>query len=59
MSVSLALVISVAEHHPLERFRKAGITVAVSHLAGHMVYGLIVGAIWGVTGIRRLRNILK
>jgi len=46
--VSFALVVLVAEHHPLERFQKAGMGVAVAHLLGHLVYGLIIGllAVW-------------
>lgn len=41
--VSFALVIVVAEHHPMEQFRKAGFGVAVLHLAAHVVYGGVVG----------------
>ena len=44
------LVISVAEHHPLEEFREAGLQVAVAHFAGHVIYGLFVGAVLGLTG---------
>ena len=50
--VSFLLVVSVAEHHPLEQFQKAGSEVAVAHLAGHIIYGLIVGAVIGIAGIR-------
>ncbi len=56
MVVSLAIVISVAEHHPLGRFREAGITVAMSHLAGHMIYGLTLGIVFGATGVRLFGN---
>lgn len=49
--VSLALVALVAEHHPLEHFQKAGSEVVVAHMVGHVIYGLIVGAVIGVTGI--------
>lgn len=45
--VSFALVILVAEHHPLERFQRAGIGVAVAHLVAHVVYGVLVGVIAG------------
>jgi hypothetical protein len=41
--VSLLLVIVVAEHHPLERFREAGFRVGVTHVAAHVVYGLVLG----------------
>ena len=49
---SFLLVVAVAEHHPLERFRTAGSEVAVAHLAGHIVYGLLVGIVVGLTGVR-------
>jgi hypothetical protein len=45
--VSFLLVILVAEHHPLPRFQRVGIGVAVAHLAGHIVYGLLVGIVAG------------
>jgi uncharacterized membrane protein YagU involved in acid resistance len=45
--VSFSLVILVAEHHPLERFQQAGMGVAVAHLVGHVVYGLLVGIVAG------------
>jgi hypothetical protein len=49
--VSLLLVVIIAEHHPLERFRQAGLPVAITHIAAHLVYGLVVGAgisLWNV-----------
>jgi hypothetical protein len=45
-------VITVAEHHPLEKFKKAGFTVAVAHLFGHIIYGLSIGIIFSESGIR-------
>jgi hypothetical protein len=42
--VSLLLVVIVAERHPLERFREAGLRVAATHIAAHVVYGFFVGA---------------
>ena len=46
------LVIAVAEHHPLEQFRNAGSQVAIAHFAGHLVYGILVGTVLGLTGAR-------
>jgi uncharacterized protein DUF6789 len=46
------LVVAVAEHHPLERFRRAGLEVAIAHLIGHVIYGVLMGTIVGLTGIR-------
>lgn len=51
MVVSIGIIIVVAEHHPLERFRDAGFEVAVGHVAGHIIYGLILGLIYGITGL--------
>jgi len=52
MVVGFVGVITVAEHHPLEKFKKAGFTVAVAHLFGHIVYGLSIGLIFSESGIR-------
>lgn len=45
-------VITVAEHHPITKFKQAGFTVAVAHLFGHVVYGLSIGIIFNQTGLR-------
>jgi len=53
LMVGLLLMVEVAEHHPIERFQRAGLGVAVSHVIGHIVYGLTVGVVlahqWGST----------
>lgn len=54
MVVSMALVISVAEHHPLEKFRESGFAIAAAHVVGHMFYGLTLGAIYGLSGVKIL-----
>ena len=41
--VSMMLVFAVAEHHPLEKYRKAGFAVAVYHLIAHVIYGISIG----------------
>jgi len=46
------LVVTVAEHHPLEQFRSAGFEVAIAHFVGHVIYGLLVGLVVGLTGAR-------
>ena len=50
--VSFLLVSAVAQRHPLERFRQAGMGVAVAHLIGHVFYGAAVGAMAGFFGLR-------
>lgn len=52
VAFGFTLVIAIAEHHPLERFRTAGIEVAIAHFVGHVFYGMIVGLIVGITGIK-------
>jgi len=49
--VSFLLVATVAEHHPLKQFQKAGFSVAIAHWAGHIFYGFLVGLIIGLMGI--------
>jgi hypothetical protein len=48
MIVSLMLVWIVAEQHPLEEFRVAGLAVGLVHFAGHVAYGAVVGLVIGV-----------
>ena len=45
--VSLLLVVTVAEHHPLQDFQDAGFSVAAAHFAAHIVYGIVVGVVAG------------
>lgn len=45
--VSLALVWIVSEQHPLPEFRGADFAIGLSHLIGHMAFGLVVGLVVG------------
>ena len=47
--VSMVLVMAVSDSHPLEQFREAGFGVAISHFIGHVVYGLTVGIVFGLS----------
>lgn len=47
--VSLGLVWVVAEQHPLEEFSDAGLAIGLSHILGHVAYGLIVGVVVGIS----------
>ncbi len=47
--VSLMLVWVVADQHPLEEFKEADLLVGLSHFAGHVVYGAVVGLIVGLS----------
>lgn len=49
--VSFLLVAVVSDQHPVERFRGAGIEVAIAHIVGHMAYGFLVGGAIGALGI--------
>lgn len=44
--VSILLVITVAEHHPLEHFRTVGPKVAITHFFAHLVYGFSLGVLF-------------
>lgn len=50
--VSICLVVLVAEHHPVPRFQQAGMSVAVTHIAAHVVYGLVLGVAVGWLELR-------
>lgn len=41
-------IIRLAHRHPVEPFQQADYKVAIAHIIGHVVYGLLVGAIFGV-----------
>lgn len=47
--VSLMLVWVVADRHPLEEFREADLLVGLSHFAGHVAYGAMVGLVVGLS----------
>ncbi|MBU44073.1 MAG: hypothetical protein CMN76_12695 [Spirochaetaceae bacterium] len=40
---SFMMIALVAENHPLEEYRSAGVSVAVAHILGHIAYGVLVG----------------
>lgn len=46
--VSLMLVWIVADQHPLEEFKEADLLVGLSHFAGHVAYGGVVGTVVGL-----------
>jgi hypothetical protein len=50
--VSFILLAVVRDLHPLDQFRKAGLEVALAHIAGHVGYGFCVGAAIGFLDIR-------
>ncbi len=47
--VSLMLVWVVADRHPLEEFKEADLLVGLSHFAGHVAYGAVVGLAVGLS----------
>lgn len=46
--VSLMLVWVVSDHHPLAEFKEADLLVGLSHFAGHVAYGAVVGFVVGL-----------
>ncbi|MDB6113851.1 MAG: hypothetical protein JWQ83_1015 [Lacunisphaera sp.] len=47
--VSLMLVWIVSDHHPLEEFKEADLLVGLTHFAGHVAYGAVVGLVVGLS----------
>ncbi len=47
--VSLMLVWVVSDRHPLEEFKEADLLVGLTHFAGHVVYGAVIGLIVGLS----------
>jgi uncharacterized membrane protein YagU involved in acid resistance len=65
-AMSFILMALVAETHPVERFRQAGIEVAAAHVVGHLAYGMGVGFVAGwlgtgkaATTVAALENVLR
>jgi hypothetical protein len=49
--VSLGLVWIVADNHPLDEFRQATPLVFLSHFAGHVVFGAVVGLVISIASM--------
>lgn len=47
--VSLMLVWVIADQHPLEEFKEADLLIGLSHFAGHVAYGAVVGVVVGLS----------
>ena len=41
------VMVILAEHHPVEKFQNAGFQVAIVHFLAHIVYGILVGLVFG------------
>ena len=46
--VSLMLVWVVSDQHPLAEFKEADLLVGLTHFAGHVAYGAVVGLVVGL-----------
>ncbi|MEQ8350796.1 MAG: hypothetical protein RH862_04885 [Leptospiraceae bacterium] len=40
---SFIMIALVAENHPLDEYKKVGVSVAIAHIAGHVAYGVLIG----------------
>ena len=49
--VSLMLVWVVSDQHPLAEFKEADLLVGLSHFAGHVAYGAVVGLVVGLLSL--------
>ena len=47
--VSLMLVWVVADQHPLEEFKETDLLVGLSHMAGHVSFGGVIGLVVGLS----------
>ena len=43
------IMVILAEHHPVERFQSAGFQVAIIHFFAHIIYGVLVGLVFGLS----------
>jgi hypothetical protein len=42
------VMVIYAEHHPVKEFQEADFEVAIAHVLGHIVYGLLIGAMFAI-----------
>lgn len=49
MAISLMLFWVVSDHHLLEEFKEADLLVGLTHFAGHVAYGAMVGLVVGLS----------
>ncbi len=47
IAVSIVLAKLLGEHHPVEHFQKVSTRSALAHVLAHMLYGFIIGAMYG------------
>ena len=48
LAMAYALMISMAEKHPLAEFRSVSLIIGVIHLVGHIIFGAVVGLLAGL-----------
>ena len=41
-------IIRFSHRHPVAQFKEADYQVAIAHLVGHVIYGLLIGAMFGI-----------
>lgn len=46
----MLLAVVVAEHHPVEEYRRPGMVVIIAYMAAHAVYGTLAGFVVGLIG---------
>ena len=44
-------IVRFADMHPVEQFQQADYQVAIAHIIGHVIYGLIIGTMFGLMRI--------
>lgn len=50
-AMSFILLAAIADNHPVEQFREPSFDVAAAHVAGHIAYGMGVGAMVAAFGV--------
>jgi len=43
------VMVILAEHHPVEKFQNASFQVAIVHFLAHIIYGILVGLVFGIS----------
>ncbi len=40
---STLIIVIIAENHPVEKYRSAGLSAAIAYMLSHIVFGIVVG----------------
>ncbi len=58
VTVGLLLQVVISEHHPLLQFRRTSLPIVLTHVIGHVAYGMTLGVIFAIN-LNRVHNTIE